>query len=1069
MRLLADIVRLTLLAVLLITPWLFGGVWARVQWILMLVLAVLLAVDLMGRFGDDDRPNLVPTAWLPVLAGLLLGLFQLVPWPAALAGVTAPTTARWRMELIGDGPATAAAEAGATAVSSTAHRPVRRSIYPAATREYLALLTLALAVFVLASIHLIDRQTVLWCLTATATCGAALSFFGLVQRLSWNGKFYWVFEPLEGSFQSFGPFVNRNNAGGFLNLCLAAGLGLLVWVHWDPSSERYRLGSARSPRHAHRGERRRSSSSRHDDASRSETELSPSHRDDVTSAPGSSIPASGTDTSSPEKPAAEGARAAHESRDPRSPSRSERRRTDRPHAHYPSASYPLAYRSSSRRVVRAPIRRLREIADDYIADLNASRLGGLMLVAFITGGVFSTASRGSILALFAATTVTGVALLLRRGSRGYAAGLVTVLLAGLALMSWAGQTEFVRSRFEMLFQQSPYDQGRLPNWIDALQSVPQFPVAGSGLGTYSYVYERYQERFLQNLVHRHAENQFIQALVEGGLIALGLLLLAIALTAVAIARLYRTSGPVNMALAVAGTYGLTSQVIGGLFDFGLYIPSNTLLMAALCGIVIGRAGLLSVWPTEAFAALDRPTSRHVYTTGSAGDLPPVAHRPLADERLIIGGVTRSRSDSRARRSLRFATRSAALGLTAPAICVTLLIGFLMVGCLFASLEMNHAARIERAVRGAQLPRLLAQNLPDDIIRATVPLQTVLPQRWDDAEAHQHLALLLLVQYQSETYHRLIAEQINGPTEDTDSATRNSAAESTDEPPAPLDLELWSRASLQHLHRTVHHLRQTDNHLAADRLVASPRVQQLLVPAMRHFLAARQYAPTISQVHYRLAELTAISPSLGDQRRHLQRAQLLSPGDATLWYRSGVLELNSGRVDEACENWRRSLVLSRLHLNDVMTASQGQLTVRQLLDQTLPNEADLLLQVARTYFAGQQRAPLQKVVLERAAAALEETRLPPADAEYTEAAILHLQGRTAEALPLYARAIALKSSDLNWRFEYARALIALERFDEAQEHVTYLIHAQPDSGPYRQLHTEFNAKRWRAGAPDEPGS
>jgi tetratricopeptide (TPR) repeat protein len=1074
MRQFANIIRLTLLAVLLITPWVFGGVWARVQWILMLVLALLLAADLVGRFGDEDRPNLVPTAWLPVLAGLLLGLFQLIPWPPAVVDMMAPTTARWRTELVGDSEPAGRTESSASAVEVTGGKWVRRSVYPAATRQYLALLTLALAVFVLASIHLVDRQTVRWFLASVAICGAALSFFGLIQRLSWNGKFYWVFEPLEGSFQSFGPFVNRNNAGGFLNLCLAAGLGLLVWLHWDPSAG-YRSGSSRDSRRSRLGERRRSGSSRPGDSARREVERSPARRDDAPSVRDPAATTPDSDASSAERPAAELART-HRNRDRRSASRSDRRRTDGPHADYASASYPLSYRSPSRRSARLPIRRLREIADHYLADLNAKRLGGLALVVFMVGGVLCTASRGSILALCAATTITAVTLLLRRGSRGYAAGLLTMMVAGAALMSWAGQTEFVRSRFALTFEQSPYDQGRLPNWFDALQVVPQFPVAGSGLGTYAYVYERYQQRFLPGTVHRHAENQFIQAVVEGGFVALSLLLVVIALTGAAIVRLFRAGGPVNMALGVAGTYGLVSQLIGGLFDFGLYIPSNTLLMAALCGIVIGRAALLSVWPPEAFDSLDRPSSRHPYVTGTPNYLPSIAHRPLTDDRLILAGVTRSRSDSSAIRSSRSASRSAALGLTAPAMLVTLLIGVLMVGCLFASLEINRAARIEVAVRQADLPYLLERNLPDDLMRAAVPLQTILPQRWDDAEAHQHLALLLLAQYQSETYHRLVAQQAieqaqAGDFAGLESGTERSAAElpegETGETSAPLDPELWSRASLQHLHRTLRQLQQAGKHAEADQLVASQRVKQLLVPAMRHFVTARLHAPTISRVHYRLAELSAISPSLGDEQRHLQRAQLLSPGDATLWYWSGVLHLNSGRVEETCQNWRRSLLLSRLHLDDVMTTSQGALTVRQLLDQTLPNQADLLLDVARKYFAGDERAQLRHVFLARAGAALDETPLPRAENEYTRAAILNLQGRQDEAVPLYEHAISLDSNNRTWRFEYARLLIDLERFDDALQHVNFLIQAEPRSGPYRQLQKEFHAKRWRAGTPTEP--
>ena len=373
---LANIIRLTLLALLLLTPWLFGGVWARVQWVLMLIIAVLLAVDLLTRFGDDDRPNLLPTAWLPVLAGLLLGLFQLVPWPPAVAQVLAPATVQWRAELTDAQPATGLAETSSADTRNpgpSSDSRVRRTIYAAATREYLALLTLALAVFVLASIHLVDRQTVLWFFVSVGSCGAALSFFGLVQRLSWNGKFYWVFEPMAGSVQSFGPFVNRNNAGGFLNLCLAAGLGLLVWLHWRPNSR----GASTSSR-GERGEaewrsgglRRRKSERRADDTS--PRDRGPEDRS-ATADPGMAGEAG-------EFPAREAATAENESgvewdaTSPilevpkstdddisrverrsghhRSSSRHGRRRGDTAHVAYASHSHPMTYASDSRRAAQ---------------------------------------------------------------------------------------------------------------------------------------------------------------------------------------------------------------------------------------------------------------------------------------------------------------------------------------------------------------------------------------------------------------------------------------------------------------------------------------------------------------------------------------------------------------------------------------------------------------------------------------------------------------------------------------------------------------------------------------------
>ncbi len=403
MHRLAHIIRLTLLALLLLTPWFFGGVWARVQWVLMLVAAILLAVDLVTRFGDDDRPNLVPAAWLPVLAGILLGLFQLVPWSPSLAQIFAPGAVQWRAELTGIPVVNSDGIADATNLASGGDR-VRRTMYAVATREYLALLTLALAIFVLASIHMVDRQTVLWFFGAVTVCGAALAFFGLVQRLSWNGKFYWVFAPLEGGVQSFGPFVNRNNAGGFLNLCLAAGLGLLVSVHWGPAMWLPSRSSRGSRRRRDEHRRRESAARRHGRGRRVEDAVSQDGlMGDETESYGSaarppgSVKASGerelqepasdsgsggprdanSDEASPGlEAAAMGAesqyRAERRVGPRRSPTRHAGRRDEDRRGSHAAWSSSFSYASSGRRM---SLRGLREQVSDYVADLNARRLG----------------------------------------------------------------------------------------------------------------------------------------------------------------------------------------------------------------------------------------------------------------------------------------------------------------------------------------------------------------------------------------------------------------------------------------------------------------------------------------------------------------------------------------------------------------------------------------------------------------------------------------------------------------------------------------------------------------------
>jgi O-antigen ligase len=55
----------------------------------------------------------------------------------------------------------------------------------------------------------------------------AVSLFGIVQYFTWNGKLYWV-RTLHNGGMPFGPFVNRNDFAGFVELILPLGLALLI-------------------------------------------------------------------------------------------------------------------------------------------------------------------------------------------------------------------------------------------------------------------------------------------------------------------------------------------------------------------------------------------------------------------------------------------------------------------------------------------------------------------------------------------------------------------------------------------------------------------------------------------------------------------------------------------------------------------------------------------------------------------------------------------------------------------------------------------------------------------------
>ena len=916
MNSLANTIRITLLIALVITPWFFGGVWADVQWLLLLAVAILLGLELVVRYRPSNRPSFMPTAWLPLLLGILLGVLQLIPWTPSLGKWFAGESVEYQREFASPPVGDMQTE------ESVLPSHISRTLYAAATREQVALLTLGTSVFILASLCFVERRAIFWLCVSTAVGGAALSFFGVVQRLTWNGKFYWFFEPLYGGVESFGPFVNRNNAGGFLNLCLAAGLGLWIWIHPQSNDLSKRIAS------------------------------------------------------------------------------------------------------------------LREQVSDYVGSLNAPRLSIIILVISISGGVLCTASRGSILAMFVAFGVTAFALALKSQHRRAAAGMALVLVAGAALMSWAGQTEFVANRFDRLERDAALESGRFPNWLDALQTVPDFWGTGTGLGTYRYVYERFQTRYLRDIAHFHAENQYIQALVEGGLVALSLLLISILFTTLALIRLFQVGGTTNTMLAVTGTFALTSQVVGACFDFGLYIPANMLLMATICGAVVGRVACVS---------LSADAKAGGSSTRSSDDVPATKQSNKKTNFYQSDILLQPDSDA------AHLSRSSLFILTPPSLLTSLVLGMLLLGCLFGCIELRRTAEIASALRKAPLDRVAEMDSPEELAILIKEIEDTLPKRWDDAHAHQHLAALLTQRYRAETYRSLTTE-LNGFSSAAKSPTSSER-----------NPKLWSQSSVWHLHKTINALRQQGDQEAVSRLLSQPSIRHL-ARAELHAIAARIAAPTIPQVHYLLAELSAIKSPQTDNQIHLERARTLAPGDASQWYWTGLLDLHQGRVEQACRSWRRSLELSSEHLDDIVIYARQQLSVEQLIDQILPPRSELLLTVARRNFNAPEELKTYKLLLARADEILSGSELPADKLAYVTGTLHRLQGRPGQAVIFLEKAVSQNRSRGDWRFELAVLLTELQRYEEALQHLLLLQRERPEKNRYQRLYERINRERHRAGAP-----
>lgn len=475
--------RIVLVLLMVASPWVFGGVTPEAICVVCMTMGGLLAWRLVESvFVAPDRPIHVPVTIVAPVGLMLIATTQLLPRDDAPAS-------RMHHAVFAEYANGIAAEGLKTGTISTM-----------TTRTQSAKLFFGMAAFVLASVWFSTPRSQSWLWGFLTINGAVLGFFGIVQRLTWNGMLFWQV-PLRFGGTPFASYVNRNNAAGYLNLCLAAGIGWLflqlsprlsegrgnAGVVWKDSAKR--LGSTRQ-----------------------------THR------------------------------------------------------------LPWKVRVLSR-----------------IASINGTEVGILGLIVAIAAAVMFSLSRGGILAGLLAPLLTWIIFSRVAHSRGGGVSiwalLGTIGLAGSAtigLLMWLQGWELISERLASLGDPFAASEGRLLHWWETSAAVLDFPVFGTGLGTYRYANLPYQSR-ASHAWYVNADNHYFELLVETGILGLLLFVGGFYLTGLASVSLMRNADPSFRAAGIVGMSALLSQAIQSVTDFGLLIPANGLAFALISGAVCGLA------------------------------------------------------------------------------------------------------------------------------------------------------------------------------------------------------------------------------------------------------------------------------------------------------------------------------------------------------------------------------------------------------------------------------------------------------------------------------------------------
>jgi O-antigen ligase len=170
-----------------------------------------------------------------------------------------------------------------------------------------------------------------------------------------------------------------------------------------------------------------------------------------------------------------------------------------------------------------------------------------------------------------------------------------LLIAVIGLAFYIG-VDAVLVRYESLALEQAISQDRPALWRDAWKMAREFPLCGQGLGTFQWTYPAYQT-VNPDQPARYAHNDYLQLLMETGIIGLGFILwLFASVWRIAMRNLRNDRDPLVRGIGLGTIGALTAIALQEITDFGLYIPGVAVLAALIVGLNL-RARLLALEST----------------------------------------------------------------------------------------------------------------------------------------------------------------------------------------------------------------------------------------------------------------------------------------------------------------------------------------------------------------------------------------------------------------------------------------------------------------------------------------
>jgi O-antigen ligase len=215
-----------------------------------------------------------------------------------------------------------------------------------------------------------------------------------------------------------------------------------------------------------------------------------------------------------------------------------------------------------------------------------ARVLSVTAAAIMATSIFLSGSRGGMFSFLVQIVFFVLVSIRRKKSFRSMIPLSAFAVIVLGMLIWLGG-EQLSHRFATFYTHADSElssNDRLHIDRDAIKLFSHKPILGFGLGTFSDVYPQFRS-FYTNFVVNAAHNDYLQLLVETGILGFGAMLwFLIIVYKRAIVKLEGWTDDTNGAVGLAALLGISGILVHSFVDFNLQIPANAAIFFVLCAI-----------------------------------------------------------------------------------------------------------------------------------------------------------------------------------------------------------------------------------------------------------------------------------------------------------------------------------------------------------------------------------------------------------------------------------------------------------------------------------------------------